>query len=347
MRSPLLAATRFWWLVVLAALVGAGVAGLTSAAGVGTVSTGTATYIVGLGTSGADSLLPPYDAEVQARTAAVVISGDGTLRENIAAQSGLPRSLLSTGVSASQVVSTRVVEVTFKASTSDAIVSYFGALTPILEASGTPALGGARLHLLDGPSVQGGGGLALSAVIGGAGGALAGLVGAVMLARARLQVSSAGRLQSLVGTAVLDVPVMEASGDAALLVSEAIARMTAPGARVAVVAGTGVNDSVAEAVAGRLARASVGAVAQARLHVIAYGSLDTAAARLGSQASDITLLLVTDRARVSQIARDIEKWRGSAASQLVVGVARRDWVLRHPNEAPGSRHGSAANIPLA
>jgi hypothetical protein len=323
------AVRRFSTLVILSAIVCAGVAAMLSFRSAVSYS-GDGTYLVppGSGASSSESL-SPYDAERIARTYSVVLSQDEQLLGVLSKNLGRSRRDLATRVTAVALPNSSAVRVTYRGGSRYEVRRYFDVLTSVTAAdtSPTPNLRPGTLRLLrtSDDIAQSGGGSWVATVAGGLAGLLLGLGAAGWLDRALPRVRSASDLREVDGPSALDVDPQDGHAVAALSIR--LLEGLPEGAWLAVVSCDAASQGVTDELTSQLSTA-VG-------QLVADGSLSDAAAShqwlptcLGSggervaQESDRTLLVVAQGADLRQVAMCLSDLRDLGVTDVVLAVVR-------------------------
>ena len=319
---------RFATLVVLAAVVGAGVAGAL-AYGTHTSYSGDATYLVppATGSTTADGITP-FDAERIARTYAVVLSEDEQLLDAVAAGMGHSEQHVADRVTAVALPNSSAVRVSYHASTRAEVRGFFDELTSqVTSAPPTPNLRSGTLTLLrgvDGISSSGGDWW-VAALAGGLAGLLLGLGVAGWLGRATPRVYGAGDLRESGGPSVLDIDLGAGSAVDALAV-----RLLADlpeGAWIAVLAATPEAAATAADLSGRLAESVAALAARGEVHAATTAarwiptSLGDGGERT-AQDAERTLLVVPRGTALRTVAARLSDLRDLGAPDVVLAVTR-------------------------
>ncbi|GAA2721755.1 hypothetical protein CAE01nite_27930 [Cellulomonas aerilata] len=148
----------------------------------------------------------PNDAQLLARTYAVILQTDPSILDSVSLQTGASRDELAASMSVEAVESTAVVEVSFTAADEALARAYFTSLNTALTSGVTPNIPVGNLILLQDAQVSSEGGLNVSnRAVGIVAGLLLGLAVAMLLERLDSRIRSGVDLRSMTELPVIDL----------------------------------------------------------------------------------------------------------------------------------------------
>jgi len=348
---------RFWWVVLAVTALTAAAANASAPFAPAQQYTAEGGFLVPVrvvqdpGTSPVRTTTP-NDAQLLARTYAVVLESDPSILTSISQQTGAPVEQLLGGLEVEAVSSTAVVQVSFT-STDEALTrAYFAALNNALATGVTPNIPVGNLILLQEAQVTEEANFEVSnSAIGIVAGLLLGLAVAMLLERLDSRVRSSNDLRSLT-----DLPVIDLSRGTTPVADDVLAlralRLAPHVSEVAVVGADARAARVAGDLVDRLRAASEGLSRAAtetgtdpvpRAIWTTYGVLGSGnAGELGVQRADATVLVLPVGTRLRAADRAFVRLRSLDISTVAVALtpARRWW-------ARGAGAGGAPAAPSA